>query len=366
MWVVFPISYTGEGVDHPLFMKSEFHSFSKGAIYMNKRKLTNRINIFLFLLPALILFVSIVIVPIFVAGYGSLYADKLPKFNDDVVGTLPGKIEQPTSDGKTMLVDDPDQPLEGKFGLYNYWALLGGNHDKNGNYVPYTNFLDALKNTMVLAILSVFIQLPMALALALVLGKGIKGERLFMSVFFMPVLISAVIIGQLFKKIYNAEGLLNTILYALNLDALARPNGDWAASSSNTMIGAIFTPTLWQYVGYHMLLMYAGVKSVPMDIREAARIDGATDGQVNRFIVIPYIKPIIKICVIFSVTGSLKSYDMFAVLGNINDTKGQVPATLLVKWMTTGVGKAYAVSIMMVLLCFLFALIINAIFRQED
>jgi raffinose/stachyose/melibiose transport system permease protein len=227
-------------------------------------------------------------------------------------------------------------------------------------------FLKALRNSLLLAFLSVFLQLPLALLLALTLGKKVKGERIFLSVYFMPVLISTVVIGQLWLKIYNPDyGILNVFLRAIGL-------GKWAKiwlGTKETALGAVFVPTLWQYVGYHMLLLYAGVKSVPTELREAAMLDGATDWQVNRYIVLPYIKPIIRISVIFAVTGSLKSFDLIYVLTNGGPLRAtQVPSTLMIEmlFLRNRFGMGSAIAVLLIVLCFFFALVISALFRQED
>ena len=218
---------------------------------------------------------------------------------------------------------------------------------------------------MLLALLSVVLQLPLALGLALALGKGIKGERAFLSIYFMPVLISSVVIGQLWVKIYNPEyGILNALLRAVGLDSWTRI---WLGEES-TALGSVLVPMLWQYVGYHMLLLYAGVKSVPTELREAAMLDGATDAQVNRFIVLPYIKPILRISVIFAVTGSLKSFDLIYVLTNggpLHST--EVPSTLMISmlFLRNRYGMGSAIAVMLIALCFFFALVINAVFKEE-
>ena len=118
-----------------------------------------------------------------------------------------------------------------------------------------------------------------------------------------------------------------------------------------------------------MLLLYAGVKSVPTELREAAMLDGATDGQVNRYIVLPYIKPIIRISVIFAITGSLKSFDLIYVLTNggpLHST--EVPSTLMISmlFLRNRYGMGSTIAVMLILLCFGFALLISAIFREED
>ena len=291
-----------------------------------KKQFSNKFYILIFLLPALILFCGVLIAPIGASAYFSF-------FDWDGIGE------------KTFI------------GFSNYKELF-----TSGSI----NFVKALGNSRLLAALSVFLQLPLALGLALTLGKKIRGERVFLSVYFMPVLISTVVIGQLWIKIYNPDyGILNVLLRTIGLENWTR---SWLGNKS-TALGAVFVPTLWQYVGYHMLLLYAGVKSVPTELREAAWLDGASDGQVNRYIVLPYIKPIIRISVIFAVTGSLKSFDLIYVLTNGGPLHAtEVPSTLMIRmlFLRNRYGMGSTIAVLLILLCFGFALLINAIFREED
>ena len=287
---------------------------------------SNKPRILVFLLPALILFCGILILPIIMSLYYSF-------FDWNGIGDM------------TYI------------GFTNYVELFTSNS---------IGFLKALGNALLLALLSVCLQLPLALGLALVLGRGIKGERVFLSIFFMPVLISTVVIGQLWLKIYNPDyGILNVMLRAVGLESWTRI---WLGLKE-TALGAVFVPILWQYVGYHMLLLYAGVKSVPKELREAAMLDGATNGQVNRYIVLPYIKPIIKISVIFAVTGSLKSFDLIYVLTNGGPLHAtEVPSTLMINmlFLRNRYGMGSAIATLLIILCFVFALIISRVFKEED
>ncbi len=304
--------------------------FLKGILTMNK-KVKNGINVFLFLLPALALFVGVLIAPIFMSTAYS--------FHD--MGPL-----------DTISKDN-------FIGFKNYIELFTSDS---------LNFPLALKNSLLLAFFSVFIQLPLSLGLALLLGKGIKGERGFLSVFFMPVLISTIIIGQLWLKIYNPDyGLLTRALEAIGVIKEGSPI-IWLGDKK-IALSVAFVPILWQYVGYHMLLMYAGVKGVSPDLREAAMLDGATDSQINRYIVIPCIKPIIKVSVIFAITGSLKSYDLIKVLtdGGPNHAT-EVPSTLMINFLfaRNRFGLGSTVAVMLIILCFFFAIVVNRVFRRED
>ena len=290
-----------------------------------KNQLSYRLSIFLFLLPALILFVGILIAPILMSGYYSFF-----DWNGFSEATF--------------------------IGAQNYTELFSS---------KAIGFVKALKNSLLLAALSVFIQLPFSLLLALKLGKGMRGERAFLSVYFMPVLISTVVIGQLWLKIYNPEyGILNVFLRAIGRE-------DWTRiwlGKKETALMACFIPMLWQYVGYHMLLMYAGVKSVPVDLREAAMLDGANEWEIDRFIIIPYIKPILKVSVIFAVTGSLKSFDLIYVLTNGGPLHAtEVPSTLMINmlFLRNRYGMGSTIAVILIVLCFFFAMLISFLFREE-
>ena len=293
------------------------------------KKKSQKITIFLFLLPALLLFVGLLISPIIMSIYYSLF--EWNGMNSEM----------------------------NFIGLGNYSEMFSSDLIRFGN---------ALKNSLILAALSVFLQLPFSLALALALGKKIKGERFFLSVYFMPVLISTVVIGQLWLKIYNPDyGIINSALRGLGL--LGEKDSILWLGDKDLALGAVFVPTLWQYVGYHMLLLYAGVKSVSPELREAAKLDGATEGQVNRYVVIPSIKPIIKVSVIFAVTGSLKSYDLIYVLTNGGPLQAtEVPSTIMIKqlFLSNRYGLGSAMAVMLIALCFFFAILIGFIFKERD
>ena len=293
-----------------------------------KRKKYDGLTIFMFLLPALIMFVGILVAPMASSVINSFY--KYKGFGS-----------------KEWL------------GWANYKRLF----DKT--QIP---FWDSVKHAFILAGLSVFIQLPLALGLALLLGRGIKGERFFLSVNFMPVLISTVVIGQLWLKVWDPQGLVNSLLRVIGYLKEGDPNIQWLGEGEGKLLYSCFVPMLWQYVGYHMLLMYAGVKSVPTELREAAKIDGATDWQVDRFVVIPSMKQIVKVSVIFAVTGSLKSYDLIRIIATLQTKEASVPSTILMDYMSLRgeYGVASAVAVLLILLCFFFAILISVIFKERD
>ena len=290
-----------------------------------KRTFTYKLSIFAFLLPALILFVGILIAPIIMS-----LAYSFTEWNGF---TTPEFI-----------------------GIKNYIELFTSKSINIGR---------ALKNAMLLAVLSCCIQLPFALWLALRLARPIKGRTALLSIFFMPVLISTVVIGQLWLKIYNPDyGVLNVFLRSVGLEKWTQI---WLGNKK-TALGAAFVPILWQYVGYHMLLMYAGIRGVPVELTEAAMLDGCTPAQVSRYIIIPYIRPILRVSVIFAITGSLKSFDLIYVLTNGGPSHTtEVPSTLMINllFLRNRYGMGSTIAVMLIILCFFFALLINMLFKEE-
>ncbi len=223
----------------------------------------------------------------------------------------------------------------------------------------------SVKNSSILALLSVFIQLPIALVLALILSRGIKGDKFFRTVYFIPVIISTVVIGQLWMKIYNSDyGLLNTVLGKIGLKFL---QNQWIGNTK-TALGAVFVAILWQYIGYHMLLMYASAKSISPELYEAATIDGANELTIASRITIPLIKPILKVCVVFAVIGSFKAFDLIYVVTHGGPLHAsEVPTTLMYTTIFTRYQYGYgsAMAIFIIAECLLCTGLIQKLFGKD-
>lgn len=289
-----------------------------------KKILSNKKAIALFVIPTVVLMLVIVLIPICISVYYSLLEwDGLGK------GTF--------------------------IGMQNYTELIGD-----------SRFLNSVTNSFLYVLLSLFIQLPLSLILALVISNLKKGEKFYRTAYFIPVVISGVVIGQLWQKIYNGDyGLLNSILGALNLESLQQ---DWLGQQDTALISA-FIPNLWQYVGYHMLIMYAGIKSISPEIQEAARIDGANRLQIAWRVTIPLLKPILEVCVTFSLIGALKIFDLIYVLtGGGPFYTTEVPTVYMYKTIFDSFKYGYgsAISIFIILECILFTMVLKFFFRRKE
>lgn len=292
-----------------------------------KKILSDKKAVMVFILPAALFFTVFIIIPIFMSLYYSFMK----------------------WDGITQVE---------WIGLKNYIEMFTGKTIKFGL---------AAKNSLLIAAASLCIQIPIAMVFALLLSrKSIRFRNFFLTVYFIPVLISSVAIGQLWMRIYNNDyGVLNYILSVLGLESL---KNNWLGDQALAM-GAVLVPILWQYIGYHMLILYSGIKSVPGELLESARIDGCTEWQTARYITIPVIKPIIQVSVIFSVTGSLKLFDIIYVLTNGGPAHAtEVPTTLMISMLFSrnryGMGSAMAIFV--ILECFIFSILIQWIFREKE
>ena len=133
-----------------------------------------------------------------------------------------------------------------------------------------------------------------AFAIAYALTRGIKGSNLFRTVFFMPNLIGGIVLGYIWSMIFN--GIL--IKYSTSV-VLESKYGFWG----------LIILMCWQQIGYMMIIYVAGLQSVPEDMLEAARIDGANGWQTLWKITIPNVMPSITICTFLTLTNSFKLYD---------------------------------------------------------
>lgn len=227
-------------------------------------------------------------------------------------------------------------------GLQNYIDLF---HDQN--------FLDALWFTIKFTIGNTIIQNVVALLFAIALDSGIKGQKIYRTILFIPCLISAVIVGFVWLKMFsNVLPELNDML-GMNIDFLL-------FGKKETVLTGLLIANNWQWIGYWMLIYLAGLQSVPAELYEAAKVDGAN--AVQRFfnVTIPMLAPAITICVVGITTGSLKVYDLL-----VTSTKGgpgRASTSLIYETYTTAInGRQYgygsAMSIVLVLMLLLVALI---------
>ncbi len=146
-------------------------------------------------------------------------------------------------------------------------------------------FVKAIRNTFVFVIFIVPLQGGLALALAVLLNRRTPGINVFRTVYFMPVIVSMVVVAMLWRFIYDGEnGLLNTLLNRLTFGNFQ--SRDWLGNT-RTALPSVIIMSIWQAVGFHMVIWLAGLQSIPRILYEAAEIDGADSWQQFRFVTWP-------------------------------------------------------------------------------
>jgi raffinose/stachyose/melibiose transport system permease protein len=177
-----------------------------------------------------------------------------------------------------------------------------------------TVFWRSLWNTLLLIVVTIFVQNPVAFALAAVLAHvSKKFSRVLRTIYFVPAVLSLVIVAKLWVNILNPTyGLLNKLLRAVGLDVLAV---SWL-SNPRTALGAVIWIIVWQGFGWALLFYYAGLMTVPKEIEEAARVDGASWFQTYTRIVIPYLFPVITAVIVIDVISSMKQMELIFLSTN--------------------------------------------------
>ena len=224
-------------------------------------------------------------------------------------------------------------------------------------FVGFQNYIDLWKDsdfrnawwfTIRFTIWNTIIQNIGALLLAVILDAGIRAKKIYRAVFFIPCLISALVVGFVWMKMFS------NVLPALN-DILGTEFNFLLFGQKETVLAGLLIANNWQWIGYWMLIYLAGLQSVPADLYEAAKVDGA--GAIKRFfkITIPMLAPAITICVVGITTGSLKVYDL--LVSSTRGGPGRASTSVIYQTYTTaingrqyGYGSAMSVTLVVVLL----------------
>lgn len=242
-------------------------------------------------------------------------------------------------------------------GLDNWGTLL---HDRQ--------FWRALGNNLLLAGLSVLVQLPIAMALALLLDKAGRGSRVLKILYFLPLLFSSVAIGIVFRNIFDPNfGLLNATLQAVGLPALAQ---DWLGDRRYAFF-AVVAVVCWQNIPFHMILFLAGLAGFPRELREAARLDGARDSTIFWRIQLPWLQGTVRTAAMLAVIGSLRYFDLIYVMtGGGPEGASELMATYMYRTVFSSYQLGYGSTIasamfLVVVLIAAFALRLTRRFATE-
>jgi multiple sugar transport system permease protein len=179
-------------------------------------------------------------------------------------------------------------------------AFIGGENFRR--LFGDADFLQALKNTLLFVLGTVPVTTGIALGLALLLRARIRGKDLFKSGFFLPSILSMVVIALLFKLFYAPNGALNAVLSSVGIEGIA-----WL-TDPRTALPAIMLMDVWAAVGYYTLIIYAACEAIPQELYEAAELEGAGEIAKARFITIPMLKPVLSFVLVIN---TIRSFQVF-------------------------------------------------------
>jgi len=222
-------------------------------------------------------------------------------------------------------------------------------------------FRNAIENTVIWTVAAIVLPTTGGLVLALALHERGLLSRLYKSLFYLPICLSLVVVGQVWIWIYQPDwGLINTVLRALQLDSLTLA---WLANPKTALIAVIIAWS-WSQIGLSMVIFLAGLTSIPTELTEAAEVDGASYMKVLRHIVVPLLSPATTVVIALMIINSLKSFDVVYMMTqggpfHTTDTLAMFMFNETFKKYYMGYGSAIAVVL------FLIAMIIIVFYFRQ-
>ncbi len=288
--------------------------------------LNNKLAIFLFVFPGLAFFALTFVAPIFLSAYYSM---------TDTVG--------PGTDVRMV-------------GLQNYEELLL--HDER--------FWRALRNALLLGVGFVVIQHPICIFFAIMLDRlGGKAEKLFRTIFFIPCVISVVVISRMWLSLLDPTyGIFNKMLSFVGLDSWQHI---WLGETQ-TALGSLLAILIWAGFGWGLLFYYAGVKGIPEEMYEAARLDGASGLKLHLRITVPLLSPVISVQITLAIITALKQMEtVFLTTNGGPGDSTQFMAVYLYNqaFSASRYGYANAISILFIAVCLIVTFLTSKFIKSD-
>ncbi|MCG8500496.1 MAG: sugar ABC transporter permease [Firmicutes bacterium] len=286
---------------------------------------SNKMMILAFILPALILFVLFVPIPVaFLLGTSFLKWDLLSEIRFN--------------------------------GLGNYIYL----------FTKDTYFWGAVKNNLFWMVGNIAFSIIPAFVLAIILNSKIKGRNFFRTVVFLPVALSSTAVAMIWYFVYHHKiGILNQIIRFLGF---ANFEYAWLMDERIALL-CVLIAVGWQWTGYYMVIFLSGLTVIPGEVIESAEIDGANRWQLLKSITIPYLKPMFKITAILAIVSSFKGFDNVYVLTGGGPNRATYLMALHMYDMTFNramYGYGSSIAVIITILCVLTTLGISKLFARDS
>ncbi|SEB87826.1 carbohydrate ABC transporter membrane protein 1, CUT1 family [Paramicrobacterium humi] len=229
------------------------------------------------------------------------------------------------------------------------------------------SFQEALMHNGIIVVLSLVLQGPAAILLALLLNRRMRGQSLIRVLIFVPYVISEVVVGTGWSLMLQTTGALNSFLEKIGLGSLAT---DWLADP-NIAIWTLMLIITWKYVGFAVIIFLAGLQGIPDELTEAAQIDGASYWQIQRQIMFPLLGPTLRIWAFLSIIGSLQLFDLVYIVWGQYVASTAGTSTMATYMVANGrnagsYGYGNAVAVVLFLISLVVALVYQRFVLRRD
>ncbi len=237
------------------------------------------------------------------------------------------------------------------------------------NYVKVLkspNFWLAMRNSFFFMIGGFVILMPLAFLLAKIITSKMRGVRFFKVSYYLPVMLPVAAVGLIWGYMLQPDwGLVNSLLEKIGLGSLAI---NWLGERTVNVISVVLVNE-WIYAGFNMLIFAAGLVSIPQDVYESAKIDGANKLKTLVYITLPLMKESFKVFSVLCICGCLKTFDLiFTMTGGGPNHSSEVPATLLYMeaFGSKNFGRGNAIGVIILVLGLVLSLGLNKAMKSDD
>lgn len=225
-------------------------------------------------------------------------------------------------------------------------------------------FVLSIKNTLIFAVLTATLKVAFGLVLALALNRKLYSKNILRTLFYMPAVLSMVVIGIIFSSIFRMEGMLNNVLGFLGL---ARFQQDWIGGSHTALYTTIIAE-IWRWSGFNMAVFLAGLQGISSDYYEAATIDGASSFQQFKNITLPLLLPAFTVNFTFNTIGGLKVFEqVFVITAGGPGYSSQVFSTYIFNAFSQGLlGRSTAMGLVLFIGVYVISTTLNHLFKKKE
>lgn len=225
-------------------------------------------------------------------------------------------------------------------------------------------FMKALKNTVLFGVVTGVLKNIFGLLLALGVNKELKTQKYLRTIFYLPGVLSMIVVGIMFNSIFSMNGMLNNFLISIGLEELTK---DWLFNKATAMSCIMFLE-IWKWSGFHMIIYLAGLQTIPKELIEASKVDGATKIKQFFHVTLPMLMPSITINIVISLIGGFKVFEQVYVLTNGGPgNHTQVLNTLVFQSFSQGLyGRGSAMGLILFIFISVVSIVMNKFLRSKE